>query len=233
MPASLMRPDKHDFAPRVALAWKPIPKRSLQFRAGYGVYYNPSVYNSIASKMAAQPPFAQTASLNTSLTDVLTLENGLLMTPAGKQILNTYAVDPDYQVGYAQTWNANIQTDLFKSLVLDVGYLGTKGTRLDIQTIPNRAVPGSPLTAEQRLQINNATPFTYETSDGDSIYHALQVRLIRRMRRGIGFNAIYTFGKSIDDSSTFGGAGNTVAQNANDLRAERGLSSFDQRHKFS
>ena len=51
--------------------------------------------------------------------------------------------------------------------------------------------------------------------------------------RGLGFTSIYTFGKSIDDSSTFGGAGNTVAQNANDLRAERGLSSFDQRHKFS
>jgi hypothetical protein len=233
LPASLLRPDKHDFAPRVALAWKPIPNKSLQFRAGYGIYYNPSVYNSIATKLAAQPPFAQTATLNTSLADVLTLENGLTVTPAGKQILNTYAVDPNYQVGYAQSWNANIQTDLPNSLVLDVGYIGTKGTRLDIQTIPNRAAPGSPLTAEQRLQIGNATPFTYETSDGDSIYHALQVRLIRRMRRGIGFNAIYTFGKSIDDSSTFGGAGNTVAQNANDLRAERGLSSFDQRHKFN
>jgi hypothetical protein len=118
-------------------------------------------------------------------------------------------------------------------LVLEVGYLGTKGTRLDIQTLPNRAAPGSPLTAEQRRQIANATGFTYEASEGDSIYHALQIRVIRRMRRGLGFNAIYTFGKSIDNSSTFGGAGNTVAQDANNLRAERGLSSFDQRHKFT
>jgi hypothetical protein len=45
-------------------------------------------------------------------------------------------------------------------------------------------------------------------------------------------NAHYTYSKSIDDSSTFGGAGNTVAQNWQDLTAERGLSSFDRRHSF-
>ena len=45
-------------------------------------------------------------------------------------------------------------------------------------------------------------------------------------------SAFYTFSKSIDNSSTFGGAGNTVAQNWLDLAAERGLSSFDRRHSF-
>ena len=233
LPATLLRPDKNNFAPRIGLAWKPIPNRSLQFRAGYGIYYNPSVYNSIATRLAAQPPFAQTATLNTSLADVLTLENGLATTPAGKQILNTFAVDPNYRVGYAHSWNSSLQMNLPYSLVLETGYIGTKGTRLDIQTLPNRAAPGSPLTAEQRRQIGNATGFTYEASEGDSIYHALQIRLMRRMRRGLAFNGIYTFGKSIDNSSTFGGAGNSVAQNANDLRAERGLSSFDQRHKLN
>jgi trimeric autotransporter adhesin len=233
LPATLLRPDKHDFAPRIAVSWKPIPKKSIQLRAGYGIYYNPSVYNSIATQLAAQPPFAQTSALNSSLTDVLTIENGLATRPTGKQILNTFAVNPDFQVGYAQTWNAAIQTNLARSLVLEVGYVGTKGTRLVIQTLPNRAAPGSPLTAEQRRQIGNATGFLYQTSDGNSIYHGLQVRLTRRMAKGVGFNAQYTFGKSIDDSSTFGGAGNTVAQNASDLRAERGLSSFDQRHKLN
>jgi hypothetical protein len=45
-------------------------------------------------------------------------------------------------------------------------------------------------------------------------------------------SAYYQFAKSIDDSSTFGGAGNTVAQNWLDIAAERGLSSFDRRHSF-
>ena len=57
--------------------------------------------------------------------------------------------------------------------------------------------------------------------------------MIRRFRRGISINSTYTFSKSIDNSSTFGGVGNTVAQNAYDISAERGLSSFDQRHTLN
>jgi hypothetical protein len=114
--------------------------------------------------------------------------------------------------------------------VVELGYNGTKGTRLDIQRSPNRAAPGSPLTAEQRLLIGNATGFTFDSPDGNSILHAGTLRLIRRLRSGFSANMLYTFSKSIDDSSTFGGAGNTVAQNDKDISAERGLSSFDHRH---
>ncbi len=233
LPAALVRPDKNNLAPRASLAWKPTAKSHTTVRLGYGVYYNGSVYNQIANRMAAQPPFASTSSISTSLAAPLTIETGLGLIPPGKTILNTYAVDPNYRVGYAQTWSSSVQTDLPRGIVLELGYLGTKGTRLDIQRLPNRALPGSPLTAEERRQIGNAVGFTYESSEGDSIYHAMQVRLMRRFRRGISANALYTFGKSIDNSSTFGGAGNTVAQNDKDLRAERGLSSFDQRHTLS
>ena len=115
---------------------------------------------------------------------------------------------------------------------MQAGYLGTKGTRLDIQTSPNRAAPRTPRISEDRLAIGNATGFTFDSSNGNSIYHALQVRLSQRFRRGMSWTANYTFSKSIDDSSTFGGAGNTVAQDFLNLRAERGLSSFDRRHVF-
>src|SRR6185369_7397468 len=70
----------------------------------------------------------------------------------------------------------------------------------------------------------------FESSEGNSIYHSANLRLTRRFRRGVSANLSYTFSKSIDNSSTFGGGGNTVAQNDLDLRAERGLSSFDRRH---
>jgi hypothetical protein len=64
---------------------------------------------------------------------------------------------------------------------------------------------------------------------GNSIYNALQVRVQQRFRRGMSWQLFYVYSKSIDDSSTFGGVGNTVAQNWLDLAAERGLSSFDRR----
>lgn len=232
-PAALINSDKNNFAPRLGLAWRPRAEGNTQLRASYGIYYNSSIYNQLASRMAAQPPWANTSSVTTSLQTPLTIETGLIAIPAGKTILNTYAVARDYAVPYAQTWTASIQQQITRGFVVEIGYLGTKGTRLDIQRLPNRAAPGSPLTAEERRLIGNATGFTFESSDGNSIYHALQVRITRRFRRGVSFNALYTFGKSIDNSSTFGGAGNTVAQDDRNLHAERGLSSFDRRHTLT
>jgi hypothetical protein len=102
---------------------------------------------------------------------------------------------------------------------------------LAIKTLPNQAPPGSAASLN-RNQLGNATGFTYNQSIGDSSFNALQVRVQRRFNHGISMTAYYQFAKSIDDSSSFGGAGNTVAQNWLDLSAERGLSSFDVRHQF-
>ena len=231
-PASLVQPDKNNFSPRVAIAWKPHADKPLLIRTGYGIYYNGSIYTGIARNLASQPPFANTVNLTSTTLNPLTIQQGFTVLPT-KSITNTYAVDRNYAVGYAQSWNFSIQNEFPRQIVAEVSYLGTKGTRLDLQTYPNRAAPGSSLTAEQRLAISNATGFTYESSNGDSIYHALNTRITRRLRRGLQLNATYQFAKSIDNSSTFGGAGNTVAQDANDLRAERGLSSFDRRHTFN
>jgi hypothetical protein len=232
-PSSLIKPDRNNFAPRLGLAWKPSPRGKVTVRMGYGIYYNPGVYNQFMSRLAAQPPFADSTSVNTSPDNPLTLATGLTVTPAGKTILNTFAVDKDYRDMYAQTWNVSVQSDLPGALVGEIAYLGTKGTRLDIQEMPNQAPPGSPLTAEQRLLIGNATGFIYDAPVGNSIYHAAQARLARRFRRGFSGTLLYTYSKALDDSSTLGGAGNAVAQNFYDLSAERGLSSFNRTHVFT
>lgn len=231
-PDGMVNPDRNNIAPRVGIAWKPLPKHSLLIRSGYGWYYNGSVYNQMAARLAQQPPFANSSSINTSLEQPLTVAKGFLA-GSSKQINNTYAVDRYYTVGYAQTWNFAVQQELPHSLILEVGYLGTKGTHLDLQRMPNRAASGSPLTSEQRRQIANASGFTFDSSDGNSIYHAGQVRFTRRFRSGVAVNALYTYAKSIDNASTLGGGGAVVAQNDQDLAAERGLSSFDRRHNLS
>lgn len=230
-PNSLMRPDRDGWAPRGGLAWKPSSKHSTVVRLGYGIYYNPTALNRLATELSEQPPFAVTQRLTTSTDDVLTLQNGLATAPTNATVLNTYAVQENYKVGYAQSWNVSVQQNLSRSFFFELSYLGTKGTDLDTETVPNRAAPGSsPLSSQQNLQIANAEQFIYDSSWGNSIYHAGQVRLMRRFARNMSFNIIYTYSKSIDDSSTFGGVGNVVAQNAFDLSAERGLSSFDRRH---
>ncbi len=228
-PRGLIDPDKNNFAPRIGLAWRPASNGSLLVRAGYGIYYNGSVYNQAANRLAQQPPFANTATLVTSLAHPLSIRNGLIVGQA-TEITNTFAVDRAYRVGYAQTWNFSLQQSLPRAFVLEFGYLGTKGTRLDIQRLPNQAPPGSPLTSEQRRRIGNAVGFIFDSSEGNSIFHAGQARLMRRFRRGVSFDLLYTWSKSIDNVSTYGGGQAVVAQNDKNLRAERGLSSFDLRH---
>lgn len=232
-PSGLINPDWNNFSPRLALAWKaPWFKRSTVVRAGYGIYYNGQAYNQFTTSLAVQPPFAVAQSINTSTQHPLTLETGFLnLLP--HDITNTFAVARDYRTPYAGTWSLTIQHDFAGGFFGEVGYMGVKGTGLDIRSLPSQPPPGSPESFTERNQLGDATGFTYDQSVGNSIFNALQLRLVRRFNHGLSINAFYQFAKSIDDSSTFGGAGNTVAQNWLDFAAERGLSSFDVRHEFS
>jgi hypothetical protein len=232
-PRSLINGDYNNLSPRFGFAFRPFAKSRTVVRGSYGIFFIPSIYNQLYPQLASQPPFAVTSQLLTSTQRVLTLENGFPPDPnPGVTIRNSFAVDPNYQVGYVQQWNLLIQHELTRSFVVSVGYLGTKGTKLDLLRAPNRAAPGSSLTTQERLQIGNAEGFLYDTSGASSIFHALQVRVQRRMTRGFAVQGMYIFGKSIDDASSIGGAGGgTVVQDESNLRADRGLSSFDVRHR--
>jgi hypothetical protein len=235
LPNSLINGKTTMVSPRVGIAYKPWTKRTWIIRTGYGLFFNGSVYQTFVSKLSAQPPFAQTANLVTSSASPLSLATGFTTGTSTNavSIANTYAVDPNYNPAYSQTWNFEVQGNVSKTLVLDVTYLGVKGTHLDTDIIPNQAPPGSALTAVQRRPIPYANAFTYDTSWGNSNYQSLAARLNRRFARGISWYATYTFSKSIDDASAVGGVGGGVAQYPFNISAERGLSPFDQRHQLS
>jgi hypothetical protein len=142
-------------------------------------------------------------------------------------------VDPNYKNGYAQIWNLGTETTLSPSWILDLTYTGTKGTDLDILRAPNRAPLGTPSVDIQANRIDpNATGFTFDESGANSIYNALQVRVVHRFTHGFLLQGIYTYGKSLDDSSSIGGGSATVEQQDGNLHAEYGLSTFDIRHQF-
>jgi hypothetical protein len=220
---SLVYPDRNNFAPRIGIAWKPFGTKTV-VRAGYGINYNLGQYASIVQQLAAQPPFAvtQTNAASANAPSRLTLANGFSTTGA---ITNNYGIDPNYRTAYVQMWNLNVQHEVTPTLLLNVGYTGCKGTALDMLRAPNRSAAG--------LKFSDIEPFNWETSQGSSILHAASVRLRKRMANGVSVGATYTYSKSIDNASSIGGGTQVVAQDDQNLRAERGLSSFDQRHKLT
>ena len=104
-------------------------------RAGYGVYYNTSVYLPIVTQMAQQSPLSKSLSVQNSPGNPLSLANGFNATPA--ITANTFGVDPNFRVGYSQNWQMSIQRDLPGALVATVLYLGSKGTREMQEFLPN------------------------------------------------------------------------------------------------
>jgi len=254
-PSSLLRPDYRGIEPRIGIAWRPRPASPLVIRAGYGVYDNTSVYQLLATQLAQQPPLSKTLSIQNSAASPLTLASAFNVAPTSTP--NTFAVDPNFRVGYAQNWNLSVQQDLPASLTMTVTYLGTKGTRLMQEFLPNTF----PLGAVNPCP-SCPTGFVYFDSNANSIRHSGQIQLRRRLRDGLTATLQYTYAKSLDDASTFSGAGLTtastsaassgapaspgsaigtvanavspasasIAQNWLNLDAERAPSTFDQRH---
>jgi hypothetical protein len=220
VPSSLVEPDRNNLAPRVGLAWRVGPRTT--FNTGYGLNYNLGAYGSIAQRLAAQPPFAVTAtSLGTATIPLLIVDPFAHIDSS--TTTNSYAIDREYSLGIAQMWNADLQQELPRNLSVGVGYTGTKGSSLDIQRAPNRNPDGG-------LRIDDVQAFLWQSSEGRSTLHSFNLRARKRLTRGISFGGNYAWSRSFDNASSFGGGGGTVAQNDQDLDAEWARSSFERRH---
>lgn len=235
-PNSLIRPDKTMVEPRLGLSWRPIAGSSLVVRAGYGLYSDTSVYQATALQFANQAPLAKVVTVQNTPACPQTLASGFNACTVTNA--DTFGVDPDFRVGFAQTWQLAIQRDLPAAMQMTATYLGIKGSHGVQQFLPNTYPLGGV----------NPCPlcpigFEYRTSNGSSNRQSGSLQLRRRLRSGFTATAQYTFAKAIDDDSQLGGQGpigagatsqsngtSLIAQNWRDLHAERSRSSFDQRH---
>ncbi len=132
-------------------------------------------------------------------------------------------MNKNYQLPYVQVWNLSVQRTLPQNIQLNVGYSGSKGTRLSIVDAPGRSATAS----------LSGVLYDYENSVAFSNSNALGISLRKRLQKGLSLQATYTYSHSIDNATSVGGVGNAVAQNWQNLLAEESNSSFDIRHKVN
>src|SRR5439155_1057158 len=103
---------------------------------------------------AFQPPFAIASTNVSSSANILTLQNGFPAATAA--VTNSFAADPNYRLGYVQVWNLDIQRQLPAGIVMNVGYSGSKGTRLDVGL-----ATGRPLHHRRRSVLPSPPPWQH------------------------------------------------------------------------
>jgi outer membrane receptor protein involved in Fe transport len=220
--------DLHDFAPRFGFAWAPSAVERTSVRGGYGIFFSTKLENQTQG-LAQNPPFVLTKNFISSNTiPQITIDSPYsgAQTPAAPSY--NYFDPKNYPDGYMQQWGLSIGHELVPNLVIDIGYVGSKGTKLDNGRNMNQAQLGSGSIASRRPYPTIAT-ITQFMGAGNSSYNSFQFKVEKRLSGGLSFLSSYTWSKSIDYASKWGSSG----LNAYNLRLERGLSDFDVRHRWS
>ena len=218
---------KREFSPRFGFAYTPFGPKTV-IRGGYGLFWDIKLLNIILNSNLTAP-FLTGYTFNQSTNGIpnISLANPYSGTSGGPAIPSTSLVPSPFRDGYVQQWNFNIQHQLTSSMGLTVGYVGSKGTHLDMAYDYNEPGPTASFTQSIRKYPNFAA-VNVRSPGASSIYNALQASVEKRFSYGLSFLASYTYSKSIDDSSAWSG---TVVDPTN-FALERGLSTFDTRNRF-
>jgi len=238
-------PNPINFAPRAGLAWR-VPgflssRGDTVFRAGWGIFYSPEIsaesYDLVLNNIQNESNTA-----DATVMPVLTTRNGFPST-SSTGFPSYYGLDSHLPTPYVQQWNAGFQHELPGAVILDVSYIGSKGTDLGRFRRFNTALhtetgedlnprPGNLQSLRTWPSLGGIDQFE---NIANSSYNSLQIKAEKRLRRSLTFLASFVWSKSIDDSSTVipGLTDGGGAQDENNLNLERGLSTFNVGRRIS
>src|SRR6202167_3439718 len=224
VPRATYNPTRTDFAPRIGVAWRPMKSERWVVRSAYGIFYDVGIFN-INVFPRFNPPFYDLAYYANSGSD--TIQN-ILSQPANA-VVEPNMIARNFRDAYIQQWNVDLQYEITPNWMVDLAYVGSKGTHLaDVRDL-NQVNPATGLAPYPQF-----SSILYVESAAASSYNSMQFRSERRVAEGLTFLAAYTFSKSIDDvSSVLGGSvGSGLPQNSYDPQADRGLSDFIVKHRL-
>lgn len=211
-------------APRVGLAYALTSDRKTIVRSGFGISYVDM--NAGGAQLYKNLPyyFAQNITTDINGAPVATLSQGLPI-PVQPDVNNQAALSTGspnvWNMSLRQTeilqWSFGLQRQLLSDMVLNVGYVATRGERLLVNSLNlNQSFPGPGAQGPRRpyYAINpNLVNVAYRTNAGDSKYESLQVHGEKRFSRGLTFGVSYTYANYLSDAGNPNGGGNADIQN--------------------
>jgi hypothetical protein len=225
--------DLNNFAPRFGLAWN--AHGGTTIRAAYGVYFD---YVPQHLMLASFTPSAGIATnpIGPKPVTALTFNSDVFNGSATGTVYslasppyNIFVTPRKFPTPYTQNWNFNVQHKLGQAGALELGYVGSKGTKLVRLYDQNQPDGNFNYPNPNYVNMHTLAPIS------NSNYHALQATLRAQGWHGWSGFANYTLSKSIDDASDgidFT-AGAAFPQDSTNIAAERGPSTFDTRHRFT
>ena len=259
----LYEKDFNNFAPRISFAYDLTGKGNTVIRGGWGVFYDAFAQDIFLGHFPWNCffcPGPAYAGIGPAAISDVGLTGGALdpntpvfsgTSPSGE----FFGADQHLRTPYVQNFNLNLQQALGNHAVLQIGYVGTKGTKLfrfrdinqpsqaqitaaDVACVPD--IPNGsycPSGYGVPRQFPNALPFyiNLEESKADSMYHALQTTLRMNAWHGLTSQLNFVWSHSIDTASDSEDFIPNQAQPQDSLNpaAEKGNSSFDLRRRLS
>jgi carboxypeptidase family protein len=234
----------NNWGPRFGLAWDPQGNGKMSVRAGYGLFYDRTL-NGIWEQnefgtypFNADPPLVQTAATNNPAENANLFDNSSVGTPPGPSLAPINPVmtgTPSasgtlaFRAPSYQDYNVSVQREVMPNTVLEVGYVGTKGTHL-VGDIDLNQPTVAARTANELVDVNAIRPFPgYGAIDDRSTvftsnYNSLQASLNRRMSHGLTLGVSYTWSKLLTTNPQDRSYG---ATDTYDLKQGYGLSTLN------
>jgi len=245
---SIYPQDKNNLSPRIGFAYHPMGRGNLVVRGGIGVFFdspnlNPFLDNrpgnngpnGVESNPAGQNPVSTIANntgyfIPTNHTYIFPGTGPTCATGNGcPATYNVFSISQNFRSAYFYNYSLNIEKSLTKSVIWQIGYVGSKGRKLLVLTDINQLNPATG-TRPYASAFPNFGVINEVSSDGTSNYNALQTTLKVRSWHGLNGQFAYTWSHSLDEQSHYRGF---LPQDSANLKGDYGNSDFDTRHSFT
>ncbi len=230
--------DKANFAPRLGVAWSPLRSQKTVVRGGYGLFYSgQEIRTGDPLQLAYNVPFFfEPSFISNGIMPLLTVSGGFPPLNVNQAVdPGVTSVDRRFHTPYFQQWNLNIQHEFAGDVLIELGYVGSKGTHLQVLTDRNQVTTPAPAASRPDIQSVRPFPqfgvFTSIENHGISNYHSFQLKAIKHLSHGVTFLSAFTYSKAINDQPEIC-CSSPWPQNSYNLKAERGLSDFDERLRW-